>query len=511
MNEIIENALNRGAPIDTPIMIDIYEFIKLFDSEELVEEYRKSVKEIISQISNIIDMYGGTIILPTYATISMDENNDKILCFSRENYFFSIYGLLQGIPLEKITSIFESRKNFECLREKVLGIKTEEELKVRLPRIYELYLDQLEANDHFIELEELMNDKNVPLPVKLENLSKMTNNFKNLYSDFDLEREQEFARNFTLAAYLERLMQGVENMLDHFDEIVYIYDSYTLNFDSFNKEDADRLNLYMAAKFMKEIEREDVNDKQRYLFYLTNYFRENVETQVTRVKMKLEGVKVSPIILYQKYKKLLVDHPDLLAVNFSYSDFREMKKEEVEEFIEAYLSELSANWELIPSDDTSVEKSVRKAAKHRYRNISEQERKQREEKLMNLYMQKKKFYDSTDPYFRIKGKQTFDGYVGYIYSNSLVVLEKFYDNAEKSQIADNEAIYIIGMRDFYELSQHSKSYLIANHLCRRVIHKGMWQEKVLEYINKKDTGYTPVADTNHLISEQKLFVKEKKL
>lgn len=88
MNEIIENALNRGAPIDTPIMIDIYEFIKLFDSEELVDEYRKSVKEIISQISNIIDMYGGMIILPTYATISMDENNDKILCFSRENYFF---------------------------------------------------------------------------------------------------------------------------------------------------------------------------------------------------------------------------------------------------------------------------------------------------------------------------------------------------------------------------------------------------------------------------------------
>lgn len=63
-----------------------------------------------------------------------------------------------------------------------------------------------------------MNDKSVPLPVKLENLSKMTNNFKNLYSDFDLEREQEFARNFTLAAYLERLMQGVENMLDHFKE-----------------------------------------------------------------------------------------------------------------------------------------------------------------------------------------------------------------------------------------------------------------------------------------------------
>lgn len=511
MNEIIENALNRGAPIDTPIMIDIYEFIRLFDSEKLVEEYRKSVEEIVSKISNIIDMYGGSIILPTYVTISMDENNNKVLCFSRENYFFSIFGLLQGMKLEEIERIFDARENFESLKEKVLSIKTEDELKGKLPRVYELYIDQLEANNNFLELEELLNDKSAPLNIKLENLSRITNSFKRLYSDFDLEREQEFARRFTLTAYLKRLMQVVENMLDHFDEIVAIYDNHTLDLNVFNKEDADRLNLYMAAKFMKEVEREDVSDKQRYLFYLTNYFRENVETQITRVKMKLDGCKTTPIILYERYKKLLVDNPDLLAVNFSYHDFKDMKKEEVEEFIVAYLAELSANWELIPSDDTSVEKSVRTIAKRKYRNISEEERKQKEEKLVNLYMQKKKFYDSTDPYFRIKGKQTFDGYVGYIYQNALVVLEKFYDNAKNSKIADNEAIYIIGMRDFYELSQHSKSYLIANHLCKRVIHKGLWQEKVLEYINKKNTGYTPVADTNQLISENKLFVKEKKL
>ncbi len=511
MNEIIENALNRGVPIDTPILIDIYEFINLFDSEELVEDYKNSSKEIISKISNIFDMYAGCIILPTYATIFMDENNDKVLCFSSENYFLSIFGLLQGIDIDEIVSIFDSRENFEILKEKVLSIKKEEELKSQLPRIYELYVDQINANQNFLELEELVNDKSLPLSIKLENVSKITKSFQDLYSNFDLEREQEFVRNFTLTAYLERLMQGIENMLDYFDEIVNIYDSHILDINSLNKEDADRLNLYVAAKFMKEIEREDVSDKQRYLFYLTSYFRENVETQVTRVKMKLNGAKVTPIILYEKYKKLLVENPDLLAVNFSYRDFKEMSKEEIEEFIVAYLSELSANWELIPSDDTSIEKSVRTIAKRKYRNISEQERKQREEKLVKLYMQKKKFYDSTDPYFRIKGKQTFDGYVGYIYPNSLVILDKFYDNAKNSKIADNEAIYIMEMRDFYELSQHSKSYLIANHLCKRIIHKGLWQEKVLKYINKKDTRYSPVSDTNQLISEKKLFVKEKKL
>ena len=37
-------------------------------------------------------------------------------------------------------------------------------------------------------------------------------------------------------------------------------------------------------------------------------------------------------------------------------------------------------------------------------------------------MTKKEFYDSTDPFFIIKGKNTFNGYVGYIYPNGKVIL-----------------------------------------------------------------------------------------
>ena len=101
--------------------------------------------------------------------------------------------------------------------------------------------------------------------------------------------------------------------------------------------------------------------------------------------------------------------------------------------------------------------------------------------------------------------------MGYIYSNSIVVLEKFYANAEEKKIAENHAIYIMSMKDFYELSQHSRSYLIANHLCKRVIHKGSWQMKVLKYINKTATGETPAEDTKKIIKDEKITLKEKKL
>lgn len=79
MNEVLESALNRGAPIDAPVKIDLLEFISLFEKEELIEEYRNCSSTIISQISNIMDMYAATIILPTKATIVTEENHSKIL------------------------------------------------------------------------------------------------------------------------------------------------------------------------------------------------------------------------------------------------------------------------------------------------------------------------------------------------------------------------------------------------------------------------------------------------
>jgi len=509
MNEILDNALNRGAPIDTPIEISIGEFLNQFEIDALIVEYRNCCREIVSKISNIMDVYGGSFILPTCAIISLDENNSKVLRFSGENYLSSIINLLEGVNDQELQGIIDNKKNFARLKEKILSIKTPEELKIKLPRIYDLYLEQIGCNKNFIELDKMLKDKNTPNEIKYKNLAKISNNFTEFYSDFNLKREIEFAYSFTLTAYLERIMKAIENLLMNSEEIINIYYGQTLDIKSFNKEDEDRLNLYLATKFMNEIENPEVMDKQRYLFYLTNYFKENVETKVVRVKIKLDGKKVTPINLYERYKRVLAANPNLLAINFSQDDFKDMTREEAEEFVAAYLTELSANWELIPKEDTTVEKSVRIIAKRQCKELSEEERIKKEERLLNLYVQKKNFYDQTDPYFRIKGKQTFDGYVGYIYSNALVILEKFYENAEKVRIAKNEAVYVIPMKDFYELSQHSKSYLIANRLCRRVIHKGAWQERVLRLINKNDTNATPTEGTRKLILERKVSVKEK--
>lgn len=512
MNPIVKKALNRGAPIDTPILIDLYKFFQIFDyKEELLNEYKDQIKEIVGTISNIMDMYGGDFTLPVYATISIENNNSKILRFSGENYYATLAYLLTGPNTNKIMDTPNDMEICKVLKEELSKVQKEEELKINFPNIYKLYSDRLKEKENLLELDKIMDDKNIPLTVRLEQASKIVDCYKQFYLNFNLEREQQFAKKFTLDTFLKRLIKAIEAMIENSSEIILLYYNHVLELNSFTKEDEDKLNLYMAVQFMEEIEKEDEHHKQRYLFYLTNYFKENVETEVTRVKIKVNNKKITPLILYKRYQKILLDNPDLLAIDFSGNDFRNMTKEETEEFIVAYLSELSANWELIPREDTSVEKSIRSIAKRNYRNISLEERKQKEKKLIDLYMEKKKFYDSTDPYFRIKGKQTFDGYVGYIYKNSIVVLEKYYDNCKKQKIANNEAIYIMDMKDFYELSQYTKSYLIANHLCNRVIHKGSWQERVLQYINQQELTSNPTEYTKKLIDQNKVFIKEKKL
>lgn len=510
MNAILKSVLNRGAPINTPVMFDLHEFFGILDNEEVYKDYRKNIVNIISELSNILDYFGGTILLPTEAVISMSDTNTKELTFPGVNLHLNISEIFYDVDVDEVLDACDHPEKFQELKKKILAIKTPEELKAKMPRLYDLYNEQQTACNNLLELENLVNDPRVDFEVKIRNLSRITNGLKELYSNFDLKREQEFAKRFSVPVYLERLLNGIENLLNNIEEVTAIYQSGTLELNSLTEEDKDKIDLYMAAKFLEKIEEVEKNKKQRYLFYLTNYFKENVETRVKRVKIKLHGRKVTPINLYERYKEIMVENPELLAVNFTSSDFRDMTKEEIEEFIVAYLADLSANWELLPPDDTSVEKTIRSIARRKNKKLTPEEIKARENKLINLYIEKKNFYDSTDPYFRIKGKNTFDGYVGYIYDNSTVILERFYENAENKKIASNQAIYVMSMSDFYELSRHSKTYLITHELCKRIIHKGAWQDKVRKCIKRKSEEENPSVETRKLIDANKVLVNEPK-
>ena len=122
----------------------------------------------------------------------------------------------------------------------------------------------------------------------------------------------------------------------------------------------------------------------------------------------------------------------------------------------------------------------------------------RKQKLLDLYIDKKEFYDSTDPFFRIVGKNTFEGYIGHIYTNGTVVLDKFFENQETGRVANGEAVYVMNINDFYRLSNLPKQQLIYNPSCKRIYHSGDWKERVKEKI-ERSTPTKTAAELKKLI------------
>ena len=265
-------------------------------------------------------------------------------------------------------------------------------------------------------------------------------------------------------------------------------------------------------------------EKQDYLYYVSNYFTENkdlIDSDLSIEVKSKKGTKFSgllpnftgryvltPRILYDRYCQLLVDNPNLRAIDFSHLDFHGMSVSEVKGFMDEYLKDLSANWEFLPPDDKSYEEETLKRIKNSGESMTEDERCCHQERLLELFIEKKELYDSSDPFFRVKGRDTFDGYIGFVYPNGRVVLDKFYDDADNGRLADGHAVYAMSIQEFYELSRLSKSEIIRNKLCNRYIHKGNWTDRVLREEILADTGIDPSVEVKELVKRGNITLPE---
>ena len=89
--------------------------------------------------------------------------------------------------------------------------------------------------------------------------------------------------------------------------------------------------------------------------------------------------------------------------------------------------------------------------------------------------------------------------MAYVHSNVKIVLEKYFDNASTGRVSTGDAIYIMDSGDFHRLSQLSKRELIESGQCKRVIHRGNWQSRVLEEIKTGDGKANISKDYKELV------------
>ena len=318
-----------------------------------------------------------------------------------------------------------------------------------------------------------------------------------------------------VSASAKDFLTAIENLTNHVPEIIIYMNSHPIDFEGLSQTNKEKLDLYLASQFLYAAQSYGNMDPQRFLIYVANYFKEHPEKkqdtklQITvgsinneRMGIFKQGKVLTPKDIYEQYKTFLVSHPEIQLLTFTEEELEGLTLEEAEELVKNKIETIQANWKFLPAG--GLEQMILTAAQEPKGDVTEEEKKRHQERLLDLFIEKKELYESSNPIAMIQGEDTFDGYIGFIYPNGKVILDKFFENVENGRVADGQAIYIMDFSDFVRLSVLPKRELIINPACRRIIHAGDWQSRVQEEINAPQRNQ-PEPILQELEGERKVY------
>ena len=139
-------------------------------------------------------------------------------------------------------------------------------------------------------------------------------------------------------------------------------------------------------------------------------------------------------------------------------------------------------WVLIPEgkDYSRVRQNPEQESRVTLMNYDEIQRLQEKGK------RKRAFYESTPYILKVIGLKRYRGYIGYIYENGKVFLDREF-NQDRPATAEGDAIYRLRVENFEELSQCDKKVLRKDSRVGIMYHSPTWEERALKIINKEAT------------------------
>ena len=505
--DVISEVINKGVPISTPIQIRCGDLLEICDNPKLL---RENINEEFKKYLKFLNKDYKKTDFDIFLTMSLSINPKTL----EKNIIFSIDGLITSLVYnlnfnnacnDEVIESTTMTLNFSSLKQKVEELRkvaNEQKLKKGFPVIYNSYksLEEVRRKIEIMKRKYNIKQSNPDLidflineELKQIGLNLSIEQFKMVYS-------------LNIIQYCKDVAESCENIINHILEIKEYIETHPLSLNNVGI-DKEKLELYFTYRFIKELEIEENDNKQNYVYYIADYFRENsirkgsdspkiridaVSKDCMGLNIKdAEGKEITPKLMYLRFRDLLLENPELKPINFNDVDFSGMSLDEVNTFVTDYLKTYTVNWEIIPKgkyDEKAYE--ILKKAKH-----SEVDY----ERLKQLFMEKVMFYNELDPFMCIEGKKTFDGYIGYIFSNGIVVLDKFYDNVEKGKVSKGDAIYYMKIEDFYKLSHFPKRELMKMPEVGRIVHKGNWMETIRNIINQSGDGMKTSAETKLLI------------
>lgn len=510
--------INEGIPSLSPVNITNQELISIsrLKEPEIMEVLLKQFDKVLDIIDPNKSMKMGVFNIPKIDTF-VSYNGTKYFRFSPISYFKSrLEELNIKENIRDINDIKENNKNIQERIDKLLTIETESSLKNNYPILYKYYKIQ---KNRYSEMEnEIQRIETSGLPeYKKKRYRIYLNNYiRQKFPTYDRQEMHRDARDFSVKEFCEYTYISYGMIFDHVEEIYKFIKSYAIDLEELQLN-KDKLNLLVINKYLNNcyLESSDLQIKQECINYVSTYFRKN-EDKKTDDKLSVTSLryiepyiyeKITPKELYERYKAFLKMNPEIKVMNLDMVDFSKMNVFEIKDFIAECLKDLKANWDIIPDGKYDQElmdhlKTSYKGKANYHGHVVE------EAQLLDMFIDKKEFFASTDPFFKIKGKNTFKGYIGYIYKNGKVVLDRYYHNPDTGKLAYGDAVYAMNVEDFYNISNYPRKVIMKilenDPTIDREEHRPGWQDKVRKIIESNNEKSKTVEEIKKLIKANKI-------
>lgn len=481
-------SLNKGIPNYIPIELDIETVIRecSCDPQMVINDFRTIGNEHQKDIAKIAGMTKAErAFFKTFRLWTNKGNAETKIYVSPITFIIELKRIL-GVECD--INDYDSEKLLQLLSNKVdalYKIKTPEELKKQFPIIYNDYLLSISSSEQIKSL----------TGKKSPQIIKQQWDFYDMYG---------LSSNFTQFMNRQRIMY--RNLVNKRKTIMINMNHRDIDLSYFKGINKERFELYLAHKYLMYANNcTTLGIKQECIYYLCTYIRETKFTEATITDEF--GKKVTFKGIVQGYRRLFKKNIELKPVDADREKFKGFHISHVKNHVRKhYLSGI--NWHIVPKghDSSKANNGVIDCLNRVYRHLTPSEREAKIREAYDLYERKVNFFENTEYIEKVLGLGEFNGYLAYFYPNGTVIMEKFFDDYAESMPTKNEAIYTLKVRYFETLSKLSKTKLMKDERCTRIIHSGNWEERV-----KKLIDVEPTEESTNEVQKVLTRLKEKQV
>lgn len=352
-------------------------------------------------------------------------------------------------------------------------------------------------------------------------LEKYNQNIKKLFTVYQKDNPT-LDQDKLFYTFLEVIREEIGKFLLWYDKLAEICQKPIDLKELENLLDLDRFYLAMAKHLleMNKLSDQQSNRLQPSIAYVDTYVRKLIQLKnennyhLSMNMPLLDGkiVTVTTDSLIEEFIELKNKYPEFRTVFFKSKDNINYRDLKVFEQITAALEEernakkLAVSWKLFKKGEKEKRENTSQIISHVKKEEKSQEEKNRE--LRNRI----DFFETSPYLYHVEGINNFEGYLGYIYPNNLVIFERFYKDTKNYEPADNNATYIMTLNNFIEMSKLSKLEIMqyikdGNTDVVRKYHTSSWKNKITAVIEGKGYDIDTIQIIDELINTHQLEKK----